>query len=129
LRAHAQALHSRRISAVPLVDATTGAFMDQFGVADIRAVANLHGDDLASALDMDVFTLLARLSLAEASHGVSHAERTLTMSASDTFGKAVEALAATGAHRVFILGEGRRPVGVVSASDVLRVALGVRATA
>jgi CBS-domain-containing membrane protein len=122
-------LHTHRVSAVALVG-PTGVFADVLCNADVRGMAKLDPAEIAGLLDRSAEMFVARLRSRDlvvcAESPAVHTEPTVTVAPDATFGEAVRALASLGAHRVFILDEGRRPVGVASAGDVLRIAFGVR---
>ena len=114
LRTALRTLLAAKISAAPIVDAD-GNILANFSFANIRVLGKMGDDVLDRAMDSNVHDFLKEM------HPGSRALRPLVLHPEDSFGTAVELLSVSGVHRVYIV-EGRRPVGVVSLSDVLSLA-------
>lgn len=118
-----------QISAMALVDGD-GKYGDQMCACDVRGVGALDESEVFSLLDHSAAVFISRVRADDAvvcaKTPSRHVDAAVTLTPAATFGDLVRTLAECGAHRAFILDDGRRPVGVASARDVLRVAFGVK---
>jgi CBS domain-containing protein len=99
---------------LPIVDAE-GAIVANFSVSDVRHLASVTNKaDTEAALARPVLDFL------RAHRGDAPLAPPVTVQVTDTVLVAIQLLAESHLHRVYIVDEDRKPVGVLSLTDVLR---------
>lgn len=115
-----QTMVDKRISAVGVLDSSTGELLTCISSKDIRMVPKIEGviETGKSVLDLTCREFVALVRRATEKLGKSHAT-VVTVEENAPLSVVLGKLAATRMHRVFIVDKHRKPVGVVSVSDVL----------
>lgn len=111
-------LDSKRLSGIAVVDDSTGALVANTSARDIRLAASVGG---SICMSMDVMSYLAELRMTTPSTKDRHP--TCSVHETDTIAHVLHLLAKTGYHRVFVVDEAKKPIGVVSVADIIRFAL------
>lgn len=107
-------LDSKRLSGIAVVDSETGKLVGNTSARDIKLF--VYQKELAGA-DMDILSYLATVRQAT----LSKKERypSTHVAQDSTVGHAINLLAKTGYHRVFVVDKEIKPVGVISVADIL----------
>ena len=88
-------------------------------VSDVRYLGTLPDADIDRVLALPVLAFLAEVKSTTAPASTSLAPAVLHPT--DSFGAAVDLLATSGLHRVYVVDGDNRPVGVFTLTDVIRV--------
>jgi CBS domain-containing protein len=109
-------LDSKRLSGIAVVDGETGKLVGNTSARDIKLAITTNVD-----MDMDILSYLATVRQATLTkkerYPFAHVATTSTV------GHAIRLLEKTGYHRVFVVDENVKPVGVISVADVIRFAV------
>lgn len=115
-------MHANRLSAAPVVDETSGELLATLSVADLKAVAR---DPTTTGVHTTLSDVgLPTLAFAE-SHSYRHnpasAPKAIVVSLESTFGDVITLAAQTRVHRVWVVDGNRKPIGVISLTDICRI--------
>ena len=113
-------MDEHRLSGIAVVDRNDGALVGNTSASDIKlAVAVDHDSPLPFAdLNLNIVTYLSAVRQEEPSKTAKYPSSHVRESSS-TLAHAIKLLAKTGYHRVFVVDEELKPVGVVSVTDVV----------
>ena len=103
-------------SGVPVIDGT-GAVVANVSGSDVGALALLGVR--ASAEDAERLLAANVVAFLTERRSASPATTPFVVHSADTFGTAITQLAESGLHHLYIVDEARRPIGVLSLSDVI----------
>ena len=120
-----QQLLARHLSGAALVDDATGAVVANVSVSDIRRLggAVVRGDaDAQALLDGPVLRFIAGGG-GDSSSSSGGGRPVVSVVPSDSLATVVEMMVVAGVKRVHVVDRARRPIGVVTVSDVLRLLL------
>ena len=93
----------------------TGAIVANFSVSDVRKLASVTNKaDTQAALSLLVLEFL------RTQRGDTGVTPPVTVNVTDTVLVAVQLLAESRLHRLYIVDEDRKPVGVLSLTDIIR---------
>lgn len=101
---------ARRVASVCVVD-TAGVYVTRFELELIRHLTSVAADRVHDALASGMIAYMS---------SCDELCATATLRAGDSLGTAVEVLVSSKQHSLFVLDEARRPVGVLSLTDVLK---------
>lgn len=107
-----QILAATRFSAVAVVDSETGQLCGNFSAVDVEGM--ISSDGAMSRLTMSVIDYLRELSPRSLSP--------VCMTANSTLQQCLETMAAQRVHRVWVTNQGGEPIGVVSFTDIFKLA-------
>mmetsp|Transcript_33227 Transcript_33227/g.61191 ORF Transcript_33227/g.61191 Transcript_33227/m.61191 type:complete len:349 (-) Transcript_33227:170-1216(-) len=113
-------LDSHRLSGIAVID-EEGKLVGNTSARDIKLAALDEGR--TSLKDTDILSYLARVRQSTASKKERYPSCHVHAKDS-TVGHVVHLLAKTGYHRVFVVDEDIKPVGVISVADILKFAIG-----
>lgn len=110
-------MDSNRLSGIAIVDPSDGSLMGNTSASDIKlAVAVEEG--MVADLNLDILSYVTAVRLEkpgeEARYPSTHVREDATV------GHVMRLLAKTGYHRVFVVDDARKPIGVVSVRDIVR---------
>lgn len=111
-------LDAKSLSGIAVVDEDTGALVANTSARDIRLAASVGG---SICMTMDVMSYLAELRMTTPS--IKDRHPTCSVHETDTIAHVLHLLAKTGYHRLFVVDEEKKPIGVVSVADIIRFAL------
>ncbi len=111
-------LVSHRVWGVPVVD-DCGAVVANFSVSDVRHLARA-GEGAESALARPVLAFLQGRHAATTG-GPGDSLSPVVVHGTDTVSMAIQLLAEGHLHRIFVVDGARRPVAVLTLTDVMRV--------
>jgi len=110
-------MDSKKLSGIAIVDEDTGELIGNTSASDVR-MATFPGDGLSGLdLEQDIMSYISqvrRLRTMTTSYPVTRVPK------SATIGHCIAVLASTGYHRVFVVDDERKPIGVLSVSDIVR---------
>jgi CBS domain-containing protein len=110
-------LDSKRLSGIAVVDSETGKLVGNTSARDIKLAISQNVD-----MDMDILSYLA--TVRQATPTKKERYPSAHVATTSTVGHAIRLLEKTGYHRVFVVDENVKPVGVISVSDVIRFVVG-----
>ena len=117
------ALHtlvSHKVSGAPVVD-ETGAIVANFSASDVRLLANVTNQaDADAALALPVLTFLRERAPKDLHSSGPSALSPVVVQESDSVTMAIQLLAESRLHHIYIVDAARHPVGVLSLTDVIR---------
>lgn len=105
-----------KITGLPVVD-DDDHIIANLSVSDVRYLAKLKQEDVDRVLSTNIVVFLTEAKGVAPGTAVSLSPA--IVHASDTFGSAVELLAASGLHRLYVVDDVNTPVGVVSLTDII----------
>ena len=114
-------MDQHRLSGIAIVDSENGKLVGNTSASDIKAAVRLgQEDDDCVDMSSDILSYLAQVRQRSTfdRYPSSHVHE------SSTVAHAVHLLAKTGFHRVFVVDEDIRPVGVISVTDVIQYVVG-----
>jgi len=103
-----------RITAVPIVDSSDGSIISSVSAKDVRVI-------LDAKLSFDIFTKPITEFVAAARDKKKTAFPYISCTQASTLQDIITRLAALRIHRIFVVDDGKVPVGVISLSDVLKM--------
>mmetsp|Transcript_16066 Transcript_16066/g.29034 ORF Transcript_16066/g.29034 Transcript_16066/m.29034 type:complete len:308 (+) Transcript_16066:100-1023(+) len=106
-------LDNKRLSGIAVVDEETGKLVGNTSARDIKLA--VLGKD---SMDQDILSYLA--TLRQSTYNKKERYPSAHVSEDSTVGHAIRLLAKTGYHRVFVVDQDTRPVGVISVADIIR---------
>jgi 5'-AMP-activated protein kinase regulatory gamma subunit len=109
-------MDSKRMSGIALTDHENGALVGNTSAADIKLAVSVEEGETAD-LSLDIMSYLSAVrqeQTMEAKYPNTHVKE------SSTVGRAIKLLAKTGYHRVFVVDDDMKPVGVISVTDVVK---------
>lgn len=112
-------LDAHRLSGIAVVDEEDGHLVGNTSARDIKMAAL---DEGKTAMDKDILSYLAAVRQATPVKNERHPSA--HVHEDSTVGHAVHLLAKTGYHRLFVVNEEIKPVGVISVADVIRFVVG-----
>ena len=113
-------MDQHRLSGIAIVDHDTGKLVGNTSAIDIKVAVRLDDHNNKEAdMDMDVLSYLAAVRQEHATKQDTYPSAHVRESSS-TVGHAIRLLAKTGFHRVFVVDDQVRPVGVISVTDVVQ---------
>jgi CBS domain-containing protein len=102
----------------PIVDDGSGAIIANVSVSDIRNLAGMSAEDAEANLDRPALWLVSP------THSDESAPRPpITVRPSDTLSTVIGLIVTSRVHRVYIVDERNRPIGIVTLTDLLRLLL------
>lgn len=111
-------LDSKRLSGIAIVDSETGKLVGNTSARDIKLAISETGVDM----DMDILSYLA--TVRQATPTKKERYPSAHVATTSTVGHAIRLLEKTGYHRVFVVDQECKPVGVISVADVIRFVVG-----
>ena len=115
-----QLLVDKRLSGVAIVDEDSGKILGNTSARDIKyAIIDTSGN---ASLHMDILSYLSVVRQATPTKNDKHPAS--TVHEDSTVGHAIRLLAKTGYHRVFVVDNYQKPIGVISVADVIRFVVG-----
>lgn len=115
-----EVMDSNRLSGIAIVSSEDGALIANTSASDIKMAVKL-GDDSDEMIVADLeINILSYLSVVYQSKRATETRHPSSrVRESSTLGHTLRLLAATGYHRVFVVDEFLKPVGVVSVADIV----------
>lgn len=115
-----QTLVSHKVSGAPVVD-SDGVIVANFSVSDVRLLAAVSNQvDADAALALPVLNFL-RERAPKDMHSIAPSSLSpVVVQESDSVAMAIQLLAESRLHHIYIVDASRRPVGVLSLTDVIR---------
>ena len=111
---------ANKVSGAPVVD-DDGVIVANFSVSDVRLLANVTNQaDADAALALPVLAFLRERAPRHGSTGGPSALSPVVVQEGDSVGMAIQLLAESRLHHIYIVDGARRPVGVLSLIDVVR---------
>ena len=116
-----QLLVTKGLSGIAIVDEESGKLVGNTSARDIKlAVVDTSGN---ASLHMDILSYLSAVRQATPTKNDKYPTSTVHED-SCTVGHAIRLLAKTGYHRVFVVDNNSKPIGVISVADVIRFVVG-----
>jgi len=111
-----QLMDQHRLSGIAIIDSGTRKLVENTSASDIKSAIRIGGDSGVVDMKMDILSYLAQVRQNSTfdRYPCAHVRE------SSTVAHAVDLLAKTGLHRVFVVDDEMRPVGVVSVTDVVQ---------
>jgi len=119
-------MDSHRLSGVAIVDSRDGALVGNTSASDIKLAVAMDDDEAdeegnmvaIADLGLNIVTYLSAVRQEDRSKETKYPSS--HVKESSTLGHAIRLLAKTGYHRVFVVDEHLKPVGVVSVTDIVK---------
>lgn len=108
-------LDSHRLSGIAVVDEETGKLVGNTSARDIKLSVVSPVD---ASMDQDILSYLAKVR--QSTFSKKERYPSAHVAEDSTVGHAIRMLAKTGYHRVFVVDEEVKPVGVISVADIIR---------
>jgi CBS domain-containing protein len=109
-----------KISGVPIVDAD-GVILSSVSVNDLRALGKVKPEDEGRLLGLPVTDFVTEVrALSHTSSTKPPSTGSVTVLPTDSFATALELAVNSRVHRLFIVDDARRPIGVMTLTDALR---------
>lgn len=107
-----QKIHDLRVTGVAVVDEKSGKLLANISASDLRLIGN-EGSSLSVLYN-------SCIDYVQLSQNSSHVKALVCVKREATFVEVVQLMDRTRAHRVYVVDEEQRPVGVVSQVDILK---------
>jgi 5'-AMP-activated protein kinase, regulatory gamma subunit len=105
----------KKLSAVAIVDADTGALVGNLSASDVRGItAHRYPDTLLPALDFVQKVLSTK-------HHVAKRRAPVAVHASATLRQVFSELVAERIHRIYVVDDDKKPIRVISLTDILAI--------
>ena len=117
-----QTVVEHKIWGVPIVD-SDGAIVATFSVSDVRSLGSARSQaDSDALLGLNVLEFLSnrRAAAASTAGGSASSLSPVTVQESDSVSMAVQLLAQSRLHQIYIVNAARQPIGVLALTDVIR---------
>ena len=118
-----QTVVEHKIWGVPIVD-SDGAIVATFSVSDVRSLGSARSQaDSDALLGLNVLEFLSNRRAAAAAStagGSASSLSPVTVQESDSVSMAVQLLAQSRLHQIYIVNAARQPIGVLALTDVIR---------
>jgi len=107
-------MRKNRVSGVGVVDAA-GVLVGVLSVTDLRSVG--YDDQLFKRL----YTTVGEFIKVAHSHNVSKPKKVITVTSKNTVGEVFDRFTEYGIHRLYVVDQANKPVGVISLGDVIKL--------
>lgn len=109
-----------KITGVPVID-SSDRIIANVSVSDVRSLAKVGVSDIDRVLSIPIIEFLAEAkSKAVGTTASSSSLAPVVLHANDSFGAAIDLLAATGLHRVYVVDEAGCAIGVFTLTDAIK---------
>jgi len=105
----------QKISAVGVVD-ESGKLVGSLSITDIRLIGGLEGLD---QLNFPLKKYLERIEVLSSERTIQHSQYPVVCRDTDTLDSIIEILIGFGIHRIYIVDDSGKPIGVVSLIDII----------